>query len=105
MLRNAAAVEAASEHPLARAVVEFAASEQSKLPVVTNFDSDPGLGVWGNVEGKRSWSATCASWSGTASMSQRSRARAEEERASGATAVYVAVDRAVAGLLVIADAD
>ena len=42
VLRYAAGVE----HPLARAVVEHAARQRVQLPSASQFDSDPGLGVW-----------------------------------------------------------
>src|SRR5690606_15370015 len=47
VLASAAAVEAASEHPLARAIVEHAAAESVAFQGAAAFDSDPGLGVWG----------------------------------------------------------
>ena len=50
-LRFAGAVEAASEHPIARAVVEAARRELGELPPVTGFRNVPGSGVVGTVEG------------------------------------------------------
>ncbi len=50
VLRLAAAVEHAGEHPLGRAVV---AAFAGKLPPVTSFGSTRGLGVEGTVEGRR----------------------------------------------------
>lgn len=49
LLRFAAAVEAASEHPLARAVCEAAGS--TPVPQVANFESTTGLGVRGTADG------------------------------------------------------
>jgi Cu+-exporting ATPase len=49
-LRFAAAVEQASEHPLARAVV---AAATQPLPLATGVRSQPGEGVTGSVEGRR----------------------------------------------------
>ena len=49
LLRLAAAVEAASEHPVARAVVAAAGAD---LPAVDDFASLPGLGARGLVEGR-----------------------------------------------------
>jgi Cu+-exporting ATPase len=104
VLRMAAAVEHASEHPLARAVVEHAAHQGVQLPAAAQFESDPGLGVWAAVDGRQVSV-------GNARLMQRQGADisalasvAERERANGATAVYVAVDGKAAGLLVIADA-
>ena len=52
VLRLAGAVEAASEHPIARAIADVARSELGSLPPVTGFRSVPGVGVQGVVEGR-----------------------------------------------------
>ncbi|MHC4101002.1 MAG: heavy metal translocating P-type ATPase [Planctomycetota bacterium] len=52
MLRLAAAVEAASEHPIARAVVSAAAERDLELPAVSDFKALPGRGVMGTVNGR-----------------------------------------------------
>jgi Cu+-exporting ATPase len=103
VLRNAASVEHASEHPLARAVVAFAAAQRLKLPSAVGFDSNPGLGVWAVVDNRQVLV-------GNARLMQQNNVDvvalaplAEHERANGATAIYVAVGGRAAGLLVIAD--
>lgn len=48
-----AAVEAKSEHPIARAIVDAANAESLELPTVTEFQSVTGLGVKATVDGKR----------------------------------------------------
>jgi Cu+-exporting ATPase len=53
VLRIAAAIEAAAEHPIARAVVEAAAEDGVRLPAVTDFIALPGLGARGVVEGRQ----------------------------------------------------
>jgi Cu+-exporting ATPase len=53
VLRFAGAVEAASEHPVARAVVRAARAEVGELPPVEGFRIEPGIGVAGVVEGHR----------------------------------------------------
>jgi P-type Cu+ transporter len=52
-LRLAGAVEDASEHPVARAVAEAARARFGSLPAVTDFQSLPGRGAVGFVEGRR----------------------------------------------------
>jgi Cu+-exporting ATPase len=52
VLRLAAAVEAASEHPVARAIVRAAAARGVDVPPVTDFRALPGSGVTGSVEGR-----------------------------------------------------
>jgi Cu+-exporting ATPase len=51
VLRLAGAVESASEHPVAEAVVRAAEAEVGALPPVTDFRSEPGVGVRGAVDG------------------------------------------------------
>jgi Cu+-exporting ATPase len=69
VLRLAGAVEAASEHPIARAIADLARSELGSLPPVTGFRNVPGVGVQGVVEGKsvevaRRSGAITVSWGG-----------------------------------------
>lgn len=51
VLRYAAAIEDASEHPIATAVVQAALREQGTLAPVQNFRNVPGQGVVGTVDG------------------------------------------------------
>ena len=69
VLRLAGAVEAASEHPIARAIADVARTELGSLPPVTGFRNVPGVGVEGVVEGKsvevaRRSGAITVSWEG-----------------------------------------
>src|SRR5690349_603046 len=52
-LRLAASVERASEHPLARAIVQAADEAGLRLGEVSDFDAPTGKGVLGTVEGRR----------------------------------------------------
>jgi Cu+-exporting ATPase len=104
VLNHAAAVEAASEHPLARAIVEHAAVRGVRPEAASGFDSDPGLGVWGDSAGKRVLVGNLRLMERHRVDVSSLRASAEAERAQGSTAIYVAVDGRAAGLLVIADA-
>jgi P-type Cu+ transporter len=69
VLRLAGAVEAASEHPIAQAVVHAARAEVGELPGVTAFRNLPGAGVVGTVQGHdvsvgRRGGAVVVSWDG-----------------------------------------
>jgi len=69
VLRLAGAVEAASEHPIARAVADGARREVGALPAVADFRNVPGVGVVGTVEGHsvevgRRDGAVTVSWDG-----------------------------------------
>ncbi len=55
LLRLTAALEARSEHPLAKSIVRSAAERDLNLPPSTSFRSVPGQGVEGVVEGKTLW--------------------------------------------------
>jgi Cu+-exporting ATPase len=103
VLRLAASVERASEHPLAIAIVRAAEGRGISTARVNDFDSPTGKGVLGKVEGKRITigNATFLAELGVdvAVLS----AQAEELRKEGATAIFMAVDGTVAGVLAIAD--
>ena len=71
VLRLAGAVEAASEHPVAQAIVRAARAEVGDLPTVSEFRNEPGVGVRGIVDGHdisvgRQDSRILVSWDGTA---------------------------------------
>ena len=110
VLRLAGAVEAASEHPIARAIAEAAHSAASpgndagKLPAVVGFRSAPGGGVTGTVDG-RVITAGRTGWLGengiAITAAQQDALRAAEE--SGATAIWVAVDGDAAGIISLRD--
>ncbi|HBT67511.1 heavy metal translocating P-type ATPase [Agrobacterium tumefaciens] len=53
VLGTVAAVEAKSEHPIARAIVDAAAAEGVRMPAVSDFESVTGFGVKALVEGRR----------------------------------------------------
>jgi Cu+-exporting ATPase len=91
VLRLAGAVEAASEHPVARAIVDAARAGNGSLPAVTDFRSTPGLGVTGVVEGR------------TVVVGRAAFVGAEAVETAGATTVHVAWDGEVRGRLVVAD--
>ncbi len=64
VLALSAAVESGSEHPIARAITRRAAQENVVVPLATQFESTPGLGVRAQVNGqsvemRRDASASC----------------------------------------------
>jgi P-type Cu+ transporter len=93
VLRRAAAVEAASEHPIGRAIVAAAPN----VPAVTGFGTDAGVGVHGVVEGHDVMVGRRAEV--PAPLAEPASA-AERE---GRTAVPVSWDGAVRGVLLVAD--
>ncbi|MEN3165314.1 copper-translocating P-type ATPase [Tistrella mobilis] len=103
ILRLAAAVEAASEHPLAQAIVAAAEARHIRPPQVTAFLSPTGKGARGIVEGRRIVLGNAAFLGeegiDTSSLSDQ----ADSLRHDGATAIYVGVDGRAAGVFAIAD--
>ncbi|WOF44976.1 copper-translocating P-type ATPase [Sphingopyxis indica] len=103
VLRLAAAVERASEHPLARAIVEAAGARKIAIPEVTDFDSPTGKGALGTVEGKRVLLGNTAFLKEHGVETAPLAAQADEMRRDGATAIFAGIDGVAAGILAIAD--
>ncbi|MFZ4619369.1 MAG: heavy metal translocating P-type ATPase [Bacteroidota bacterium] len=103
MLLFAASVEYQSEHPLSKAVVQYAKKSQVELKPVTSFLANPGFGITGKVDGR-------SVVIGKESFMRESLINitlAEEKVAllqrEGKTVVYVGVQRKLAGIIAIAD--
>ena len=104
LLQIAASVEAHSEHPLARAIVEAAKKEQIGLRDVTDFQSTTGGGVSAQFDGRRvlvGKEKFLADSSVTLSNELRRQADRLQEQAQ--TTVWVALDGHSVGVLGIAD--
>ncbi len=104
LLRLAASVERASEHPLARAIVTAAAARGIALAQPESVDSTAGGGVRGRVDG-RAVLIGSARFVGEHAVSVGAfDADADALRQEGATVIFVAVDGRAAGAIGIADA-
>ena len=104
LLRLAGALEAASEHPIARALAAGAADRVGPLPSVADFANLEGLGVQGVVEGRAvlvGRSSLLADWSQPLPPALEAAKAAAE--AQGRTAVAVAWDGRARGVLTVAD--
>jgi Cu+-exporting ATPase len=127
VLRLAGALESASEHPIARAIVDTAREEVGMLPAVSEFRNVPGVGVHGTVEGRevevaRRAGAITVSWDGEprATLTVRDTVKAtspdavrqlkelgltpilltgDNERAARRVAAEVGIDRVLAEVL------
>jgi len=102
VLRLAAAAESRSEHPLARAIVE-AASRGDTLPAVERFEAVPGRGVAAVVDGHVVLVGTRRFLAERGVELDSVAAQAATLEGGGKTVVFVAVNGAVAGLIVLAD--
>lgn len=103
ILRIAASVERASEHPLADAIVRAAKEKQLTLAQVEQFDAPTGKGATGIIDG-RSIVLGNARYLVSIGIDTRALdAEAERMRQDGATVINMAVDGKLAGLFAIAD--
>jgi P-type Cu+ transporter len=103
VLRFAASVERSSEHPLAAAIVSAAAERGIELGTVRGFDSPVGKGAIGMVERRRVALGNAAFLAELGIASEALAADAERLRQDGATAIFVAIDGKLAGVIAIAD--
>jgi len=95
VLNMVAAVERASEHPLANAIVATA----TELKTATDVETIAGQGIRGNVDG-HSVAIGNAAFIGNVSAFEE---KANQHRANGATVVFVSIDGTPAGFIAIAD--
>ena len=103
LLRLAASVEQASEHPLAAAIVNAAKSREVALAKVMGFDSPAGKGAIGMVERKRIALGNAKFLSEMNISVADLEMSAESLRNDGATAIFMAVNGKVAGVFGISD--
>ncbi|HTH66339.1 MAG TPA: copper-translocating P-type ATPase [Gemmatimonadales bacterium] len=104
-LQLAAAVERDSEHPVARALLASAADRKLAVPAAARFESLPGRGVRGDVEGRR------LAVGGPNFLAERQAAVGSELRdvvdratGQGQAVVYLIEERAVLAAFAVADA-
>ena len=103
LLRLAASLEIASEHPLAAAIVRSAKERGLELSAVSEFDSPVGKGVTGLVDGKRIVIGNVRIMEQAKIETRELDDAADELRRDGATAIFVAIDGKAVGILAIAD--
>ena len=103
LLRLAASLERGSEHPLAAAILAAARERKLKLSIARDFESPVGKGVTGTVDGKTLAIGNGKFFAEIGIVVTALDAQAETLRHNGATAVFVAIDGTVTGLLGIAD--
>jgi len=103
LLQLAASVEGASEHPLAQAIVASAKQRGIALKDVADFASPSGKGASGVIDGQRVALGNAMLMSEIGIDTSRCDDIAEAARQQGATAIFVAIDDAVAGVMAIAD--
>lgn len=103
LLRLAAGVERASEHPLAAAIVAKALERKLTVPEVKGFDSPSGKGAMGVVEGRKVLLGNQGFMKDQGIDVAALAAQADELRRDGATAIFASVDGRAVGIFAIAD--
>jgi Cu+-exporting ATPase len=103
VLRFAASVEKASEHPLALAVVAAAQERKLDLSDVSEFDSPTGKGAVGVVDGHRLALGSAPFLQELGIATGDLERDAERLRQEGATAIFLGVDGRAAAVIAIAD--
>jgi len=103
LVRFAASIERASEHPLASAVIAGAEERGLMIPAAERFQSHTGKGVTGTVEGRAVAVGNLALLEEIRIVAGDLEPQAERLRAEGQTVIFMALDGRAAGVLGIAD--
>ena len=103
LLQLAASLEKGSEHPLADAIVAGAEAKGLKTDNVDEFEAITGKGVAGTVKGRAVALGNPAMMQDMGLDIAAIQAQADALRAEGKTAMFVAVDNKLAGLVAVAD--
>ncbi|WP_413166358.1 heavy metal translocating P-type ATPase [Capilliphycus salinus ALCB114379] len=98
LLQLAATVEQGSTHPIAKALVNQAQKRELSLLSADDFQTEAGLGVSANVNGKRVWVGN-QNWL----IQQGIEFPEHTPKVPGKTAVYVAVEKQFVGLIAVSD--
>lgn len=103
LLTFAAALEARSEHPLAAAIVEYAAQQKTAAPEAENFGADPQGGVFAEVDGRKVLGGNRRFMEKNAVDISGADAAADAAAADGKTPLYFAADGSYIGMICVAD--
>ncbi|HEY3237343.1 MAG TPA: copper-translocating P-type ATPase [Polyangiaceae bacterium] len=103
LLRWVATLERGSEHPLAESIVQGAALRHLELGEVSGFESQPGEGVRGTVDGRSVAVGNLAFMNRLGIELVAFAARSDALRAEGQTVMFAAVDGKLAGLVGVRD--
>jgi len=99
VLSLTASLEKGSEHPLAEAIVTGAQARGATAHKVTGFEATTGKGVRGTVSGRDVALGNAAMMQMIGVDDAAASARADDLRAEGKTAMFIAIDGALSGIL------
>ena len=103
LLAIAASVEAKSEHPLAKAIMERAKTDEIAIAEVTDFSAVVGNGLTATLAGKMIKAGNLAFVSKFVKVSDDMRAKAVEFSKKGKTPLFFAADDRLCGIIAVAD--
>ncbi len=103
LLARAAALEARSAHPLAKAVTDFARKRGLEPVAADNVQVLPGKGVTGTFDGRSYWLGSHRYLLERGQESEQVRARSQAWERDGRTVIVVGNDTHVCGLIAVAD--
>ena len=103
LLRQAYALENRSEHPLARAVVQYAQEKQLSAGEVTDFQALPGNGLTAKQNGAVLAAGNLTFAEKHAEISDQTRRQADELAAQGKTPLFFLRDGTLLGVIAVAD--
>ena len=103
LLAIAASVEARSEHPLAKAIMERAKTDEIAVAEVTDFSAVVGNGLTAILAGKMIKAGNLAFVSKFVKVSDDMRAKAVEFSKEGKTPLFFAADDRLCGIIAVAD--
>ena len=103
LLEAAFALEKKSEHPLAKAIVEYGEEKNFTVPVVDDFQAVPGNGLTGTLNNKTLAGGNLLFIEKSLSISEEIKYSAEQLASAGKTPLFFAKDNRLLGIIAVAD--
>ena len=104
LLEIAAAMESQSDHPIARAIMEFCTQKRIPARQIANFTEVQGKGATGIIEGRNFWLGSHRFLEERGEETPEVHARLEEVAGSGQSVVVIGGEQRVIGMIALADA-
>ena len=103
LLETAFSLEKKSEHPLAKAIVEYGDEKKFTVPVVEDFQAVPGNGLTGTLINKTLIGGKILFIEKSLSISEKIKHSAEQLASAGKTPLFFAKDNHLLGIIAVAD--
>ena len=103
LLETAFSLEKKSEHPLAKAIVEYGDEKKFTVPVVEDFQAVPGNGLTGTLNNKTLIGGNLLFIEKSLSISEKIKHGAEQLASAGKTPLFFAKENRLLGMIAVAD--